>query len=275
MSSVRASFRVSFGRYVILLATLVLSPSMWGWCQGAQEVAVLFGLRRSSVTLHEPVTAYFSIHNNLAEDVALDLGYDRESNFELSIIQPDGSTVRAPHLPPRGGMSRLPELSLRRGETYWQELLLNKQYPFSKAGNYGIGITLVTTIRKKSGGVGKAEFSQELSLDVGERDEQRLEEVCERLTRTAMLTNAEAALDAARSLSYVEDPVAVPFLARLTRQGPFVAVARGIALHGLARIARVEGVENVVSRLSPEDRKLEPEIKAEATQRARGNPIPH
>jgi hypothetical protein len=49
----------------------------------------------------------------------------------------------------------------------------------------------------------------------------------------------------------------------ITRQGPFVVVIKDIATRGLGRVASVEGVETVVSRLSPEDRRLEPEIRQE------------
>jgi hypothetical protein len=88
------------------------------------------------------------------------------------------------------------------------------------------------------------------------------------------MTNAETALDAAKSLSYVEDVVAIPYLARLTREGASVVVTKDIALRGLGRVASVLGVETVVSRLSPEDRKLEPEIRAEVALSSSGNRNP-
>jgi hypothetical protein len=244
-------------------------------CQGQEGVDVSLALQSSSVTLHEPVVVNLSIHNDLAEEASIDLGYDREGNFEFSIVQPDGSTVRPPHLPRHNGISRIGKVRLRPAETYWQRLLLNKWYPFSIVGNYRVVLTLATAVGKNSGPLAKAEFSQQLTLEVGERDEKRLESVCEGLTRAAMLTNADTALDAAKSLSYVEDVVAVPYLARLTRQGPFVVVTKYIALQGLGRVARVQSVETVVSRLSPEDRKLEPEIRAAAWQPSSGTQNPH
>lgn len=135
-------------------------------------------------------------------------------------------------------------------------------------------MTLSTAVGKDSGVPAKAEFSQQLTLEVGDRDEKRLDEVCERLMRAAMLMNAETALDAAKSLSYVEDVVAIPYLARLTRQGPFVVVTKDIALGGLGRVARALSVETVVLRLSPEDRKLEPEIRAAAWESSPGTQNP-
>jgi hypothetical protein len=237
-------------------------------------VEVSFALQSSSVTLHEPVVVNLSIHNGLAEEASIDFGYDREGNFDFSIVQPDGSTIRLPRLPRRNGMSRLAQLQLRSGETYGQKLLLNKWYAFSEPGDYRILLTLATAVSENSGVPAKAEFSQQLTLVVGERDEKRLEELCEGLARAAMMTNAETALDAAKSLSYVEDVVAIPYLARLTREGASVVVTKDIALRGLGRVASVLGVETVVSRLSPEDRKLEPEIRAEVALSSSGNRNP-
>jgi hypothetical protein len=250
----------------MLLTALFFGGASRGERQGQGEMAVSFDLRSPSVTLHEPVLGNLSVHNGMTDDVSVDLGYDREGALEFSIVQPDGSTVTLPRVPRRNGASRVPELSLQQGETYVQELVLNKWYPFNKPGSYTIRVRLVTTIRSGSDAPVKAEFSQEMSLQVGERDEQRLENVCKDLAAAAMQTNAETALGAAHSLSYVEDVVAVPYLVRLTKQGPFKVVTKNIALEGLGRIARSEGLDAVMSRLSPEDQKWEAVIKAEAGQ---------
>ena len=239
MFSARTRLPVSFSVSAFLVTALILGWPMNGPCQGQGGVAVSFALQSPSLTLHEPVVVSMSIHNGLAKEVGVDLGYDREGALKFSIVQPDGSTYTAPQILRRQGISRLPQLSLQPGETYSQQLVVNKWYSFNKPGNYRILIKLATAIRKDSGVPAKAEFSQELSLQVGARDEQRLEKVCENLAAAAMQTNAETALDAAHSLSYVEDIVAVPYLVRLTKQGPHRAVTKDVALHGLGRIARL------------------------------------
>lgn len=248
------------------MATFILGWFASAECQGQGGVAASFALQSSSVSLHEPVVVYMVIHNGLAEKANVDLGYDREGALEFSLVQPDGSTSTAPHLRRRQGISRLPELSLGPDETYWQELVLNEWYPFSKPGNYKIQMRLDTAIGKDSTVPAMTEFSQDLYLQVGPLDEQRLEKVCEGLASAAMQMNAETALDAARSLSYFDDAVAVPYLARLTRHGPYAVVTKNVALQGLGRIAHSEGVEAVISRLTPEDRKWEAEIKAWAAR---------
>ena len=264
MHSARTQLPNTLSSAAIVVAALILCSLVSGQCQEQGILAVSVSLQNPTVTLHEPVVANLFIHNGGAEEALVDLGYDREGALEFSIVQPDGSTVTAPRLRRRQGISRLTELSLPPGEAYYQELLLNKWYPFGKPGNYRILMKLPTTVSEGRGAPSKADFAQELALQVGPRDERRLEKACENLVAAAMLTNAETVLDAAHALSYVEDVVAVPYLVRLTKQGPFKVVTTNIALEGLGRIARSEGLEAVTSRLSPEDRKWEPEISAEA-----------
>ena len=86
MFSVGTDLRARFARRIILISSLVLGLSVWGLCQGQQGVDVSFALQNSSVTLHEPVVINLSIHNDLAEQASLDLGYDREGNFQFSIV---------------------------------------------------------------------------------------------------------------------------------------------------------------------------------------------
>jgi hypothetical protein len=264
MHSARTQLANTFSRASILVAALVLRALVSGQCQGQDILAVSVTLQNPTVTLHEPVVANLFVHNGGAEETRVDLGYDREGALEFSIVQPDGSTVKVPRLRRHEGISRLPELSLQPGEAYYQELLLNKWYMFSKPGSYRILMRLATTIRSGTGVPEKAEFSQELALQVDARDEKRLERACEKLAAAATSASTETALDAARALSYVEDLVAVPYLARLTKEGSFKVYTRNIALEGLGRIARSEGLDAVISRLSPADSKWEPEISAEA-----------
>jgi hypothetical protein len=206
--------------------------------------------------LHEPVAIELSLHNQLAEEVTIELGYNREGNFQFKIIQPDGSSVSPPPLPRHEGITRHQELSMSVGEVCEQQVILSKWYPFSKPGNYRIDVTLKAVVRRGSAAPARIEFSQQLALKVGEHDPNRLKQVCTTLANDGMSSNAETALDAAELLSYVRDVIAVPYLARLTREGPFLPVTKAIAFDGLVRIAKAEGPRNVMSHLGPEDREL-------------------
>jgi len=246
----------------VFLAAILFAGSAGGKPQATPSVTAAFALQGPTSTLHEPVAIEFSLHNQLGEEASIELGYDREGNFEFKIIQPDGSTVSPPPLPVHEGITRHHEVTMPAGETYRQRLILNKWYPFSKPGNYRIGVTLKAIIRRGSGAPAKTEFSQDLALKIGERDPKRLNKICTNLAKDGMSSNAQTALDAAGLLSYVPDVIAVPYLARLTREGPFVVVTKSMAFDGLVRIARAEGSDNVISRLGPEDHELARQLKA-------------
>lgn len=243
------------------LVVLILVETTNGKCQVQAGVSAAFTLRSSTVSLHEPVAINFSLSNHLGEEATLDLGYDREGNFHFAIVQPNGTSISPPPPPRHEGISLHNELTLLPGDTYTQQLILTRWFPFNRAGNYRIGVTLTAVSSKKSGAPAKLAFSKDLILKVGERDVKRLKGVCANLAKNAMSSNAKTALDAARLLSYVQDIIAVPYLARLTRQGPFVVVTRTIAFYGLTRIAQADGLENVISRLGPDDRDLIPQLK--------------
>ena len=265
MRSIR--FRLVGLLWLVLLAgALALSGKASARPSGEKPVVVSFTMESPSVSLHEPVFVDFSVHNDLQQAVAFDLGPNRERNFDFSIVEPNRSTVAVPQLQ-RGGMSVPGKISLPAGETYRQKLLLNQWYQFGRSGDYKIEVTLATAMREDSGVSVDVPRSQEMLLHIGPRDANRLEVVCKRLAREATSPDAETALFAARALSYVQDLVAAPYLGRLTREGAFVAVTKQMALQGLARLADAEGLDSVVARLSPEDRKLAPVIKSDIRAR--------
>ncbi|HEV2380587.1 MAG TPA: hypothetical protein VG206_12435 [Terriglobia bacterium] len=214
---------------------------------------------RLELTLHEPVVLRFSVENTFAEALTLDLGWNRVGKFTVAIFRPDGLAAHPAHLR-TGGVSRTPRVLLATGERYSQQLLLNEWYPFDELGDYRIEIEFEGSIRRGPGTTLQGPPPREIALRVGPRDPAVLAETCQRLIKRAVGPDAESALGAAKELSYVLDGTAVPFLARLTREGPFVAVTRPIALRGLNRIAAAEGVGAVVSRLDARDRDLAPLI---------------
>jgi HEAT repeat protein len=56
-----------------------------------------------------------------------------------------------------------------------------------------------------------------------------------------------AAIEAAETLSYVRDPVAVPYLARLLDNGKNV---EWLAVYGLERVADISAVDALISQLN-------------------------
>jgi hypothetical protein len=244
----------------VFLAIFVCVGSAGGRSIVPPGFTIAFTLANSTVTLHEPVPIEFSLDNESRGEVTIELGYNREGNVQFEIITPGGSAVSPPPLRRHGGISRYPELTLPVGQRYHQQLILEKWYVFPKPGDYRITVTLKATIRTGSSAPSPIEFAQQLAVKVDPRDPRRLAQVCARLAQSARSSDAETVLDAARLLSYADDVVAVPYLARLTREGPFLPIKKTIAFDGLVRIAKAQGPENVISHLGPEDRELRREL---------------
>lgn len=257
---------LSYPHRLIWAVALVMVGRLAAAAQSAEStpklpegLIVSFAPNRVSTSLHEPVVLHFSARNALAERVTIDLGWNRVGNISLTIVEPDGSTIH-PVQQQRGGMSRVARVPLEAGASYAQDLLLNEWYGFDQPGDYRIAIALAGEIHIDSGAVVEGPPPQEVALSVGPRNPVLLARACQELADKAISPEAESALDAAKALSYVADLIAVPYLGKLTRSGPFVVIVRGMAINGLNRIAAAEGVQAVVSRLAAEDRELAPQI---------------
>jgi hypothetical protein len=220
-----------------LLASLLMAGS------GRAQDAVIqsFRLIQDSVTLQEPVFVEFTLRNGSAEPIETDLGFNRKQNFDFTITTPDRRRVSAPSVAAEG-FGAAGRISLRPGETYRQILLLNERYSFDAPGGYEVDARFTGSIHaaQKQAIQGDGGWST-IRLTVRPRDQQRLTEVCGSLAEKAVhgSTYIEAR-DAALALSFVRDPVAVPFLGRVLRESKLV---RSEAADGLARIATPEAVE--------------------------------
>jgi HEAT repeat protein len=89
------------------------------------------------------------------------------------------------------------------------------------------------------------------------RDPERLESVCEGLRKRAMNVNAWEASKVAFALSYVDDPLAVPYLGRVLEES---FPGKEAAISGLARIGNPEAVQLLTSYYTKADPTLKPLI---------------
>jgi hypothetical protein len=224
------------------------------------RVTISFSLPETTVSLHEPVYIQFSIENDLSEAVRFDLGYDGKHNFEFTVIEPNGSVVRTP--PPAMPSSVLgrwvDRAPVAPGKTFTKRLILNEWYEFPVLGNYVVEAKLGGRVQTVLGTPVQTSPTQEIPLQVTPRDRERLQTVCEELTKKALGENAEAASNAAFALSYVNDPVAVPYLGRLLKESVF---GRQSAIAGLVRIGNADAVRVLKSNLNTQDEELRPLIQ--------------
>jgi hypothetical protein len=241
---------------VLLVSGVALRSASVGRPAPAAGVTILFTIAESRVSLHEPVYIQFSIHNGLDEDVRFDMGLDGKHNFEFSVKKPDGSLIRIPTLqyPPYVSGNPAERAPLAPGKTFTKTMLLNERYQFPAPGRYVVEARLGGQVETVSGTPIAPAPAQEIPIQVTARDPERLESVCEELRKGAMNVNAWEASKAVFALSYVDDPIAVPFLGRVLKES---FAGQYDAISGLTRIGNPEAVQILTSYSA----KADPELK--------------
>lgn len=211
------------------------------------DFSISYSLPATELSLHEPILINFKITNETTQVVSLDLGQDRKGAFLFTVTSPDGTTIRLPQYR-HNGIAQYGNVSVRPGESFSQPLLLNEWYDnFNTPGKYILDARLTTPI---AGGetlhAQDPGFKGEISITP--RDAARLERVCERLAKQIETApNPEAAQEPALMLSYVEDPLAIPYLARALST---TTLTYDKAIAGLVRIGNDAAVEVLLSALN-------------------------
>lgn len=228
-----------------------------------QGVVVSVILRAPAATLHEPIIADLFVDNGLDEEVTVDLGHNRKSNLAFTIAKGDGPAIPLPKLS-EDGFGAMGIITLLPTEQYHQALLLDEWYRFESVGAYRIEVHLSEPVRTQSGRLVMAQGSQALPLQIRSRDADRLAEVCRRLARAATEpSNVVVATEAAQALSYVRDPVAVPYLQSVLTNGRLV---RPYAVVGLGWVANHEAIGILIAALNGEDAELDSLVRRTLTR---------
>jgi hypothetical protein len=242
----------------IAVASLVIAIPLPCQSRGTSRVSVSFLPPSEGVTLHEPVLLEFSIRNGLREPIQFDLGLNRNSRFIYAIVDPQGVTHRVGPLR-ETGFGAIGKITLPAGRTFSEKLLLDVWFQFPQPGEYSVKPELAFSVQRAGGNAVPVGAPSPLSVNVEPRDAKRLEAVCDRLAEAAISPDAAKALEAAAALSYVVDPIAVPFLAKVTRRDELLRYA---AVEGLGRVADAYGLDAVLSALGPDRAALERDVRA-------------
>lgn len=233
--------------------------------QGRATLPASYSAPSRPTSLREPVLLVFSVKNNLDRPVTLDLGQDRKENFLFTVTRPDGSVVELPRMS-RMGLARVGKVRLEPGQTHRQELLLNEWYEFAEPGRYEIGVWLAATAMTADGTEAAFVDQHHVTIGIGARDGERLKQVCRELLRRASGTRSfDDASAAARKLSRINDPVAVPYLGRLLASNPMMD---NVAVNGLERIGSAEAVDVLIDALDSAPAQTAEELIRPALKRA-------
>lgn len=214
------------------------------------QVKVTYTPAAAELTIHEPVVLNFNLSNGLAVPITFDLGQDRKEAFSIAVTRPDGTRVETSRLAP-GGLSRIGKLTINPHQTYAQRLLLNEWHEFDAPGTYQLEVRLTAPIRKSDGQEVSVDKGFKGTLNIAARNPVRLEKLSSALLERIKHANSyEAAVEGALELSYINDPVAVPYLEKA------LASAKGVApttISGLERMASGEAVRALASALKDTD----------------------
>jgi hypothetical protein len=214
---------------------------------GAGQVTVSYAVASPAPSLHEPVIVVTHIENRGTETIIANLGADFKKHFVMTVTTPDGTTT--PPLPPPfpevGGIARLGRVSIPGGGQYSSKLLLNEWYDFSEVGTYRIRLELKNGFSTVTDAALDVPAAATIGVEMTPRNEWSLRAICEELAATVeSASSTQTMLDAAHTLEYVTDPIAVPYIRRVMAKTNWVD---WILFEGLARIGNEEAREVLVS----------------------------
>jgi hypothetical protein len=224
---------------ISLVSSLLLVAGQDFGKQSSAAMTISYSFPPQQLTVHQPVILTFKIRNDFRQPIQLDLGQDRKGGFSFTLTRPDGVKFRLPEFS-REGISQTGTLSLQPGERYSQNLLLNEWYDFEIPGKYELEGHLIKPIVVGDGAREERDQGFRSGLEIGPRDELALAKTCGTLAdQIDDSTSYEHAAQAALILSYVKDPVAVPYLHRALLAHKLV---EPIAIAGLEKIGNERAV---------------------------------
>jgi len=180
-----------------------------------KNVDVRFRVQEKEVSLHEPVMVIFEVHNGLSQPITVTIGALIRQYFDFALTTPSGQVLHKNNTPPPDMVTAgNGKVTVAPGADYKEPLVMNQWFAFATEGAYTLTSKLISDIETVDGSFqAPGETTQ---LRVNPRDPARLNKICAELARQVETApNAETAQEPARRLSYVEDSVAVPYLARV------------------------------------------------------------
>ena len=249
--------------YRTILYILIVALTTTAARGQAPAFHLAFNLETPRVSLLEPVYVTVTVDNQSEE--IIQGNFDR-GTYAYVITGPDRTVTRAvgfraPAIPqyfnPDGDNGPLPQLLARPHQTATVKLLLNESYAFRAPGTYRIEIQPITQFRTAYF-AGRSELvvsngkpvqpsvrGNSIVVQIDPRDESRLRSTCAKLAEDSLKSDWAARRQAALTLSYIEDPIAVPFLKRVLKEGEGTSIP-DYAVDGLVRIATLESVNALV-----------------------------
>jgi len=191
-----------------------------GLCNSQRLPIVSWQVSAARITLHEPVLIRLTVNNQTNEVVMLDLRHDYKEGLRVTIITPSGTVLNRPPLEPGDGLHAIGRVTLEPGGNYSREYVMDEWYDFYSPGQYEISVDLRLPITVGDRSVSlPGERFQSVTIDPYDQDalRRRCEALLSRVLQPVLYYDSAARADADQAmwaLSYIRDPVTIPYLAR-------------------------------------------------------------
>jgi hypothetical protein len=231
-----------------LCCSLLLMAGIAARNRATKDLDVQFRFQESVLTLHEPVVVLFEVHNGTTKPVVVTVGATVRQFFDFSLETPSGDIL---HKDPFDGQVDIVtygdgKVTVNPGANYTESLVMNRWFPFESQGAYSLTSKLTSNIETADGNV--EAVTRTAQLLINPRDPAKLTKVCGDLAQQAELAaSVQVAQFPALALSYVNDPIAIPYLARLLSAH---TLAYASAITGLERIGDDGAAEVLLSALN-------------------------
>ena len=167
------------------------------------------------VTLHEPIVAQMTLHNELNEPVHVDFGSNAVEFITFGLVDPHG--VKATVTPKEpGDLSPVWRDDVEAFRTVTHTIVLSRWLDFSEAGTYQLMMDFSGSVRATSASAVPTNRSASFRITVLPRDEAALTATCRNLLIEALSLAPLTYLDAIDALTTVRDPIAIPALVEVT-----------------------------------------------------------
>jgi hypothetical protein len=228
---------------VVVIGALLFSARVTKSQAVLVPIAATISLEKTVITQGEPVILNITFVNATPHGVVVNLGSEDEK-LDITVVDPAGRVLRRPAPRPRQGWAAVDAFNVGEGATSVGSVSLNEWFIFDRVGPYQVEVNLSPlSFPKEPFAYNISGNRATLTLSVVPRDETSLASACADLLKRAKdLHSYSAALTAARALSSINDPVAVPYLAAAAKRKEFASMM----IAALARLKTTKAVEALV-----------------------------
>jgi hypothetical protein len=209
---------------------------------------VSYHLEHESVGQGEPVLVDVDLENLTSSPTEIGLGGDGNGNIDIKLVKPDGERVARRPIDGRNRLVFSGKVHLEPGGTYREVIVLNEWVDFDQIGSYVVEMGLKSS----------PSLMVRLDVKVSAKDISVLELRCsELLSRITGEASAQESIASAKALSFIDDPIVVPYWEKLLDRSDF----GDNAVSALARVGNNAAAKALISKMDIADQQIRESIR--------------